>query len=77
MPAMDVWARRRDRFLDYWHLPTLERPKGPQRGVVAACGENLGESELEWNRDESVIGNRCASCQGMALSTAQSTEEIR
>ena len=53
--------------MDWWHLPTLDPPKGPQRGVVTACGENLGESELDWDRDETVIGNRCPACQGVAL----------
>jgi hypothetical protein len=50
-----------------WHLPTLDAPKGPQEGALMARGENLGESELDWDRDESVIGNRRPSCQGHAL----------
>jgi hypothetical protein len=38
-------------------------------GALRPCGVgiNLGESELDWDRDETVIGNRCPACQGRAL----------
>jgi len=66
---MTDWARRRDKPLDLWHLPTYDKPKPPQRGVMAACEENLGESELEWDH-EPVIGDRCPACQGIAIASS-------
>jgi hypothetical protein len=37
--------------------------------LIAACGENLVDEErmVERIEDEAVVGNRCPSCQGMAL----------
>ena len=63
------WARRRDDFLAQWHL--LGEPRQNVRGLVlTAYGTNLGDdwSKLEQDEDQSVVGNRCAACQGIALS---------
>jgi hypothetical protein len=62
---MSQWARERYNFAAEWHL--LGRPCQMGAGViVAACGLSLGEdpSKLDRIEDESVIGNRCAACQG-------------
>lgn len=66
MHDLVVWARRRRLFAE-WHLLAVGRPAGRSVGVLAACGENLGESDPERVDDESVVGNRCAACQGLAL----------
>jgi hypothetical protein len=45
------------------------------RGILtAACGENLGDEEsmLERVEDESVVGNRCPACHGIALAKSSS-----
>ncbi len=68
MPAMTQWARQRGDVLAEWHL--LGDPRQTNAGlVIAACGTNLGDdwSKLERVEDESVVGNRCAVCQGIAL----------
>ena len=75
MPGMAAWARRYGQLSVQWHLLAKESQVGAvNRGLfVAACGENLGDEEgmLERMDDESVIGNRCPACQGIAL---QSTD---
>ena len=64
--GMTSWARRHDLYAE-WHLLAVGRPAGRSVGVLAACGENLGESELEQIDNESAVGNRCAACQGAGL----------
>ncbi len=68
MPAMSQWARRRGDLLAEWHL--LGDPRQTNAGrVIAACGTNLGDdwSKLERDDDETIVGNRCAACQGISL----------
>ncbi len=65
---MNRWARTRGDLLAEWHL--LGEPRQNIRGiVVAACGLSLGDdwTKLERMEGESVVGNRCAACQGIAL----------
>lgn len=65
---MTHWARQRDNFAAQWHL--LGEPRQNVRGlIVTACGTSLGDdwSKLEGDDDETVVGNRCAACQGIAL----------
>lgn len=66
-PGMNLWARQRDEVLAEWHL--LGEPRQNSRGlVVAACGLSLGDdwSKLERDDDETIVGGRCAACQGVA-----------
>jgi hypothetical protein len=68
---MAQWARRHGQLFAEWHLLGAASRGAVNRGqLVAACGENLGDEEsmLERVDDESVIGNRCPACQGIALS---------
>ena len=65
---MNQWARQRGDFLAEWHL--LGEPRQTLAGlIVAACGLSLGEdwSNLERDDDETIVGNRCAACQGIVL----------
>lgn len=67
---MTRWARRHGQVFAQWHLLGAASAGAVNRGLLmAACGENLGDEEsmLERVEDESVVGNRCPACQGIAL----------
>jgi hypothetical protein len=68
---MTRWARRYGQVFAQWHVLGAAASGAVNRGqLIAECGENLGDEEgmLERVDEESVIGNRCAACQGIALS---------
>jgi hypothetical protein len=68
--GMASWARRYGQLFAQWHLLGAATTGAVNRGILtAACGENLGDDEamLERVEDTSVVGNRCAACQGIAL----------
>jgi hypothetical protein len=72
---MALWARRHGQLFAQWHLMGAASTGAVNRGILtAACGENLGDEEamLERVEDESVVGNRCPACQGIALAKSSS-----
>ena len=72
---MTRWARRHGQVFAQWHLLGAPSTGAVNRGLLtAACGENLGDEEraIERVEDESVVGNRCPACQGIALAQATS-----
>jgi hypothetical protein len=70
---MRRWLRPREEVLaDQWHLVAVRELEeaGAERGfILAACGLNLG-SDLEEVDGDSIVGNRCPVCQGIALEEA-------
>ncbi len=67
---MAPWARRHGQLFAQWQLLGAPSTGAVNRGILtAAGGENLGDEEsmLERVEDDSVIGNRCPACQGIAL----------
>lgn len=71
MSGMASWARRHGQWFALWHLLGAASTGAINKGfLTAACGENLGDEEraVERVEDESVVGNRCAACQAIALS---------
>lgn len=70
MSCMALWARRYGQLFAQWHLLGAPSTGAVNRGYfTAACGETLGDEEraIEQVEDESVVGSRCAACQGIAL----------
>lgn len=68
MPGMaNRWVRRRGEAIAEWHTipPGAKSPRGV---VLAACGTSLGDDadNLE-HHDETLLGGRCAACQGIVL----------